>query len=83
MSDYDYTCTVVQAGSTADDDGGVRILLKDIEGSFNRWFSVNNSSTKKEMLAVALTAISLGAKVAVRLESDKQYSEILFLYIIV
>ena len=84
MSDYtDCICTIIKAGPSVSQsgDGSVVIKLKDTEGTFESWFSASNV-IQSQVLAVALTAISLGAEVQVRLESTDQYSKILFMYLI-
>ena len=74
MSDYsDYICTIIKAGPSVapSGDSSVAIRLKDTKGSFEAWFSAS-SVIQNEILVVALTAISLGAEVQVRLGRKSQ-----------
>lgn len=62
-------CTVDQAGATAGDmldgppdasydPGGLYVILTDVGGAFQKQFFYFHKSVPREMLAVALTAIS-------------------------
>ena len=58
-----YTCTITYAGTNS---GSVYLLLTDQAGAFtNKWFAAPATSTtiQNQMLAVALTAISLEKKI--------------------
>lgn len=58
-----YTCTISYAGTNS---GSVYLLLTDQGGAFtNKWFAAPGTSTtlQNQMLAVALTAISLEKKI--------------------
>ena len=73
------TCEVMRAGPA--ENGVIYIALKDVGGTFNHWFQAVPSQ-KNEMLATALSAISLEKKVSVWLTGTAAYSTINRLYII-
>jgi hypothetical protein len=64
-----YTCTVNEAGpaddATETPDGSVYINLTDQGGAFTETWFYCAAGSKSYMLAVALAAISIGAKVEV------------------
>jgi hypothetical protein len=79
-----YNCTINNVGPAA--DAGPRLVvyinLTDEGGAFvNRWFFAADNS-KSEMLAVALTAVSLGATVLVATaDPPDEYTQISRIYI--
>jgi len=74
-----YNCTVVRAGSGY--GGATYIKLTDENGAFyNRWFLAANGQ-EKEMLAVALTAMTNNMKVNVGLSSASEFSYIYCIFL--
>jgi hypothetical protein len=71
-------CTVTMAGPA--ENGNIYIALKAVSGSFHNWF-IAVSSMEKEMLAVALSAISGGKRVLASLTDTAPNSIIERLYI--
>jgi hypothetical protein len=68
-----YTCRVRRVGPA--DDGKIYVWLVDVNGSFDHWFFALDS-IKREVLSVALTALSLGLTIEVALDSTDVYSQI-------
>ncbi|MFI7494375.1 hypothetical protein ACH9D2_06605 [Kocuria sp. M4R2S49] len=77
-----WTCKVVAAGPA--ENGAVAIWLMDTANpaQFNHWFTAV-SEMKREMLSVALTAISTGFKVDAHLTGTAESSTINRLYLMV
>ena len=75
-----YTCTVEKAGSGWRDH--VYIRLSDTGGSFTNVCFVAPDGRKKEMLAIALTAMTTGKNVSVNLSSTTPGSVILEVYLL-
>ncbi|MFD0361200.1 hypothetical protein ACFQZZ_07020 [Nocardia sp. GCM10030253] len=75
-----YVCKVGSVGPA--EDGDVFIKLDDEGDGWSglRWFKATGA-VRKEMLAVALTALPLGLLVQARLASATEYSLIERLYI--
>jgi hypothetical protein len=71
-------CTVERAGPA--DDGTIYIALRATDNSFNNWYSAG-PAVKKEMLATALTAISLQKEVDAFISDVAPYSTINRLYV--
>ena len=74
-----YTCTVEKAGSGWRDH--VYIRLSDTGGSFTNVCFTVPDGRKKEILAVALTAMTTGKNVLVNLSSTAGGSVILEMYL--
>ena len=75
-----YICTIQEAG--AGGSGTTLVRLTDINGAFaNTWFQASYS-IRKEILAVALTAMTNNKKVRVGLSGSSQYSLIYCMYLI-
>ncbi len=74
-----YNCKVLWAGPAEDEV--VYIRMAPLDGSFPVGWYKANSLVKKEMLAVALLAISTGYPVAAELTNIVEYSVINRLYI--
>ena len=74
-----YTCTVDKAGTGWKDH--VYIRLSDTGGSFTNVCFVAPDGRKKEMLAVALTAMTTGKSVLVNLSGTAGGSVILEMYL--
>ncbi len=72
------TCEVMRAGPA--ENGTIFIALKNVDGSFNHWFQAV-PAMKKEMLATALSAISMEKQVIAFLTGTVQYSTINRLYV--
>ena len=73
-----FTCTVSAAGPT--EDGSIWMKLKEVGGQFERWYFAV-SIVKKEMLATALTAITMGVPVLAALSTTDEWGPIERLYI--
>ena len=73
-----FNCQVVMAGPAEDEN--IYIRLRERQGTFERWYSAV-PRIRREMLATALTAISLGLSVDVNLASTTEYSRINRLYV--
>jgi hypothetical protein len=73
-----YECMVDRTGPA--EDGTVFIWLRHRGGKFNCWFSAT-LGVKREMLAIALAAISGGRAVDALVSGTKEYSVIERLYI--
>jgi hypothetical protein len=75
-----YTCTINKVGPGW---SNIYVSLTDNDTSAfaDRWF-IAKSDTSKEMLAVALTAISNGLSVEVNLSGATQYSTINSMYVL-
>ena len=71
-------CDVNRAGPA--ENGIIYIHLRHKDGTFNHWFEAN-SNMKKEMLATALAAMNMGARVQARITDTAAYSEIQRLYV--
>jgi hypothetical protein len=71
-------CQVVQTGPA--EDGTIYIALRALDGSFIHWFSAV-PAVKKEMLATALSAMSMGRNVVAFLTNTTPYSIINRLYV--
>jgi len=74
-----YTCTVEQAGTGWKNH--VYIRLSDTGGSFTNVCFVAPDGRKKEMLAIALTAMTNGKNVSVNLSSTTGGSVIQAMYL--
>jgi len=75
-----YKCTVEKAGTGWRDH--VYIRLSDTGGSFTNVCFVAPDGRKKEMLAIALTAMTTGKNVSVNLSSTTPGSVILEVYLL-
>ena len=73
-----FNCDVMQTGPI--ENGEVWIKLREEGGQFERWYSPV-SIVKKEMLAVALTAMTTGFRVAAALTTTDEWGPIERLYI--
>jgi hypothetical protein len=73
-----FTCDVTQCGPI--ENGQISIQLRDRGGQFHQWYHPV-SIVQKEMLAVALTAMTLGFPVAAGLSSTDEGGPIERLYI--
>ena len=62
------------------ENGVIYIALRAADGSFNHWFQAV-PAMKKEMLATALAAMSMGKCVTTFLTGTAPYSEIRRLYV--
>lgn len=71
-------CDVTRAGPA--EDGVIYIALKAKDGSFHNWFMAT-AVQKKEMLATALAAMSMGKGVTALLSNTAAYSFINRLYV--
>jgi len=75
-----YTCTVNYAGGTP---GGIRINLTD-DGAgaafSNMWFSAT-TDRENETLATALSAMSIGKKVLVQINTIGHFEDLLGIYL--
>jgi hypothetical protein len=69
----------MQAGPA--EDGTIYIALRATDGSFNNWFSAV-PAMKKEMLATALSAMSMGKGVTASVTATTPYSVINRLYVV-
>jgi len=74
-----FTCSVTMTGPA--EDGNIYICLAEQSGKFNGWFDAEPSH-RKEMLAVALAAMTTTHKVTVYLTSTDYYSQINRLYLL-
>lgn len=72
-------CTVERAGPA--EDGNIYIALRATDNSFNNWYSAV-PAMRKEMLATALTAISLVKEVDASITDVAPYSMINRLYVV-
>ena len=75
-----YTCTVDRAGTGWNDH--VYIMLSATGGSFTNVCFTAPDGRKKEMLAIALTAMTTGKNVSVNLSSTTPGSVILEVYLL-
>jgi len=75
------TCDVLMAGTIADAEGNSYVRLTDQGGAFTNRFFLLNYDVKKEMLATALTAISLDKPARVRISYAEPYSIITHFYL--
>ncbi len=73
-----FSCDVTWVGPI--ENGQVWIRLREVGGQFERWYSPV-SIVKKEMLAVALTAMTTGFRVAAALSTTDEWGPIERLYI--
>jgi hypothetical protein len=73
-----FTCDVMWTGPI--ENGEVYILLREVGGQFERWYSPV-SQVRKEMLATALTAITTGFRVSAALSTTDEYGTIERLYV--
>jgi hypothetical protein len=73
-----YRCKVTRVGPA--DDGKVYIWLQDEGNKFSNWF-VAFEDMKREMLATALTALSMTLAVDANVESTDAYSRCMRLYV--
>ena len=73
-----FTCDVIWGGPI--ENGQVWILLREVGGQFQRWYSPV-SIVQKEMLAVALTAMTTGFRVEAALSTTDEWGSIERLYI--
>ena len=73
------TCEVNRAGAA--ENGVIYIHLRATDSSFSHWFQAV-PNMKKEMLATALSAISMGNRVSTHLSGTTAYSQINRLYVI-
>ncbi len=71
-------CKVTRAGPA--EDGTIFIALRSTSGSFNNWF-VAVPQMEREMLAVALAAMSGDKEVTAALTATTEYATINRLYI--
>ena len=74
-----FTCTITAAGPT--EDGSIWMQLREVGGQWERWYSPV-SLVKKEMLATALTAITMGVPVLAALSTTDEWGPIERLYIV-
>jgi len=74
-----FTCNVTLGGPT--ETGEIYLRLREVGGQFDRWYATV-SLVKKEMLATALTAMTLGFPVWAGLSTIDEYGTIERLYII-
>ena len=74
-----FTCDVTQCGPI--ENGQISIQLKDRGGQFHQWYHPV-SIVQKEMLATALTAITMGVPVAAALSTTDEWGPIERMYII-
>ena len=72
-------CNVTQAGPA--ENGTIYIALRATDNSFHNWF-IAVPAMEREMLATALTAVSLSKRVNTYLTGTSGYSTINRLYII-
>ena len=73
-----FTCDVMWGGPI--ENGQVWILLREVGGQFQRWYHPV-SIVQKEMLAVALTAMTTGFRVEAALSTMDEWSPIERMYI--
>lgn len=74
-----FKCEVTNAGPA--EDGVTYIALRDVDGTFPaRWFNAVDSRGK-EMLAVALTALTTKGKVDAFITDTAEYSTLNRLYL--
>ena len=86
----DFNCKVNYAGPRTDVPGAnqpqIVIMLSDVKGTFVDYWFVADDSAKREMLAVALQAISTGAIVDARVDgpntNNNPYTQLHALYLI-
>jgi hypothetical protein len=74
-----FICDVTLAGPA--ETGEIYLKLKEVGGQFDRWYSPV-SLVRNEMLATALTAITLGVPVWVGLSTTDEWGRIERLYLI-
>jgi hypothetical protein len=74
-----FTCDVMWAGPI--ENGEVYIMLREVGGQFQRWYYPISQEVRKEMLAVALTAITTGLRVSAALSTTDEWGPIERLYI--
>ena len=72
-------CEVMRAGPA--ENGVIYIALKNVDGSFNHWFQAV-TAMKKEMLATALSAMSMEKLVSADVTDTVAYSTINRLYVL-
>lgn len=65
-----FSCRVERTGPA--ENGTIYVWLNDQGGKFNHWF-VAADVVKREILSVALTAMSTGLLVDAAVESTKEY----------
>ena len=73
-----HVCRVSKTGSA--EDGPIYVWLRENNSRFNHWFKANES-TKRELLAVALTAVTTGLEVEAMVSDTSEYSTLLRLYV--
>jgi hypothetical protein len=73
-----FTCDVMWGGPI--ENGQVWILLREVGGQFQRWYHPV-SIVQKEMLAVALTAMTTGFRVEAALSTMDEWGPIERMYI--
>lgn len=72
-------CFVIKAGPA--DDGATYIFLRHTANGDEKWFKTTHN-LQKEMLAVALTAVSTNRNVDAWVDFSQGYTEIQRLYIV-
>jgi hypothetical protein len=63
------------------ENGVIYVALKNVDGSFNHWFQAT-AVMKNQILATALSAMSLDKKVSVHLSDTTPYSTVNRLYVL-
>jgi hypothetical protein len=80
-----YTCNILQAGQTSGASGVAYVQLTDTAATpafANRWFTLDTSGVKSnQMLATALTALSLGKTVTLSITSTAQFANVIAIYV--
>jgi len=74
-----FTCNVTMGGPA--ETGEIYLRLREAGGQFERWYSPV-SVVRKEMLATALTAMTLGFPVSAGLSTTDEWGTIERLYLI-
>jgi hypothetical protein len=74
-----YTCEVTMTGPG--DDGTIFVRLRPTGNEFPEAWFIANPAYKRDMLAVALSSLSLQSQVAAWLSTTTQYSQIDRLYV--
>lgn len=69
QSSYAATTATCQILQVSQDMGASTVTLKEVNGVFTTTFTLYTASAK-QMLAIALTAASLGKNVTVRIQND-------------
>ncbi len=78
MADTWYECKVMRTGPA--EDGTIFIWLREKNNNFNHWFKTH-PLVKKEMMAVALSAMAMDKGVHASLPDTKAYTTINRLYV--